>query len=475
MAKVLRENLLRDVQPARIDKERLQSIRTKVLSSDKCIVVLDDDPTGTQTVYDVKVLTVWDVESVVRAFAEGHVFYILTNSRGLGIKDAEKLIREIMINIIEASKITGKDFVIVNRGDSTLRGHYPMESNAIREEIEKRLNRIIHGEIIIPYFKEGKRYTYLDVHYIEDNDWWTPVGESEFAKDLIFGYNSSNLKEWIEEKTFGAINSREVISIDIETIRTKGIEAIVDILMTVENFQKVIVNAIDDSDLEIFVEGLIKAEEKGKNFVYRTAASFVRIRAGIDKRKLLEKNDIITKTAGNGGLVVVGSFVRKSSIQLEHAMESPNATAYEIDAAKLVGSEASRDAEVKRIVTMAENCILSGKTAIIYTSRKLLGADSKDENVNMNISQVISASLVAVVKGIKIPPSYIIAKGGITSSDIATKALGIKETRVLGQIRYGIPVWSVDETLSYIIFPGNVGGEHDLEEIIEELKGGDCT
>ena len=46
------------------------------------IIVLDDDPTGVQTVHDVSVYTDWSPESMESGFAEpGNLFFILTNSR----------------------------------------------------------------------------------------------------------------------------------------------------------------------------------------------------------------------------------------------------------------------------------------------------------------------------------------------------------------------------------------------------------
>jgi uncharacterized protein YgbK (DUF1537 family) len=61
----------------------------------------------------------------------------------------------------------------------------------------------------------------------------------------------------------------------------------------------------------------------------------------------------------------------------------------------------------------------------------------------------------------------LIAKGGITSSDIATKSLKVKLAMVAGSILPGVPVWKLGEEslfpgMHYVIFPGNVGGDDAL-------------
>ena len=68
---------------------------------------------------------------------------------------------------------------------------------------------------------------------------------------------------------------------------------------------------------------------------------------------------------------------------------------------------------------------------------------------------------------------FIIA-GGITSSDVGTKALAVKKANVLGQIKPGIPVWQTGEESKfpmtpYVIFPGNVGEITTLREAVEVL------
>ena len=63
------------------------------------IIVLDDDPTGVQTVHDVSVYTDWSVESMREGFAEKNkLFFVLTNSRGFTEEETIKAHREIVNN-----------------------------------------------------------------------------------------------------------------------------------------------------------------------------------------------------------------------------------------------------------------------------------------------------------------------------------------------------------------------------------------
>ena len=86
----------------------------------------------------------------------------------------------------------------------------------------------------------------------------------------------------------------------------------------------------------------------------------------------------------------------------------------------------------------------------------------------------ISDALTSIVNRLSVRPKFLIAKGGITSSDVGTKGLGVKKALVLGQVAAGVPVWRLGfeskfSGMSYIIFPGNVGKVETLREIVEML------
>jgi len=431
---------------------------------EKKIIVLDDDPTGCQTVHGINVYTTWKVDSLNDAFLEtNNLFYILTNSRSLTPNQTQTLHRELIQNIVKISKKFKCDFDIISRSDSTLRGHYPLEPDVIREELEKN-GKSFNGEFIIPFFKEGGRITEGDVHYIEQGNLKVPAGESEFAKDATFGYKSSNLKEWIEEKTQGAYAAGKVKSISLDILRSDNLEAIVRLISKSEKDQKYVVNATTYEDLEPFVTALKSQELKSKSFIFRTAASFVKVYGAISDKPLLSGNQMRQDNYQRGGLVIVGSHVQKTTMQLNNLINNTKIKAYELDVF------INKDQIIKSIEYIVEelsNNIEKGINSVIYTSRKLLKDPHNDAEKNLKIAVDISNYLVSILDKLSPVPGFIIAKGGITSSDIATKGLRIKKALVLGQILPGIPVWQPDEKskfpkVPYVVFPGNVGEINSL-------------
>jgi len=431
---------------------------------EKKIIVLDDDPTGCQTVHGINVYTTWKVDSLNDAFLEtNNLFYILTNSRSLTPNQTQTLHRELIQNIVKISKKFKCDFDIISRSDSTLRGHYPLEPDVIREELEKN-GKSFNGEFIIPFFKEGGRITKGDVHYIEQGNLKVPAGESEFAKDATFGYKSSNLKEWIEEKTQGAYAAGKVKSISLDILRSDNLEAIVRLISKSEKDQKYVVNATTYEDLEPFVTALKSQELKSKSFIFRTAASFVKVYGAISDKPLLSGNQMRQDKYQRGGLVIVGSHVQKTTMQLNNLINNTKIKAYELDVF------INKDQIIKSIEYIVEelsNNIEKGINSVIYTSRKLLKDPHNDAEKNLKIAVDISNYLVSILDKLSPVPGFIIAKGGITSSDIATKGLRIKKALVLGQILPGIPVWQPDEKskfpkVPYVVFPGNVGEINSL-------------
>ena len=257
------------------------------------VVVLDDDPTGIQTVHGVFVYTDAGMESIrAGLLGEERVFFILTNSRALGEAETVRLHREIGRKVAAAAEELGVEFLLVSRGDSTLRGHYPAETESLREGLEGEGVRV-DGEVICPFFEVGGRFTAGDVHYVEmGGGRLVPAGETEFAKDSSFGYVSSDLKDWVEEKSGGKVKREDVVSVSLEELREYRIGEVADKLMGVEHFGKVVVNAVSYEDLKVFVIALLEALGRGKYFLFRTAASFVKVLGGMEDRALLEGADL---------------------------------------------------------------------------------------------------------------------------------------------------------------------------------------
>ncbi len=438
------------------------------------LVVLDDDPTGVQTVHDVSVYTDWTAESIRAGFAETNkVFYILTNSRGMTVPETTAIHREIAETAAAVAKETGKPYLILSRSDSTLRGHYPLETQMLREGMEKS-GLTVDGEILSPFFKEGGRFTIGNVHYVQQGSELVPAAQTEFAKDKTFGYTKSAIPEYIEEKTGGAYQAADVTCISLDSLRAMDFDGIEAQLMGVRDFGKVCLNAVDYCDLKVFCVALYRAMAKGKRFLFRTAAGLVKVMGGISDKPLLKRRDMVVKETDFGGVVVVGSHTQKTTAQLNELLKLDCVVPVEFDSNKVLDGDEAFYAEVDRCVRAEEEIIRSGKTAVCYTCRKLLTLESDTKESALVRSVKISDGVQSLVARLRITPAFVIAKGGITSSDVGTKALAVRRANVMGQIRPGIPVWQTGgesrfPRTPYVIFPGNTGGETTLREAVEIL------
>ena len=449
-------------------EDLLPAIRRKNAQRPVSIVVLDDDPTGTQTVHNIPVLTNWKLKTITDEFADKTpLFYLLTNSRSLTKAAAVDLASEVGASIFEASRKTHRAFEIISRSDSTLRGHFPAEVDALADVLE--LQQAVC--VIIPFFQEGGRYTINDIHYVKEGQQLVPAADTAFAKDVVFGYHNSDLKWWVEEKTQGRISGTSVQSLSLEEIRKDGPDHIAEKIAGCKPESVCIVNAADYRDLEVVTLGLLQAQQEGKRFLFRTAASFVRVRAGLTARQLLTADEM-NVTGSIGGLVIVGSHVPRSSQQLSHVLQHGNVQSIELNVDKILSPQ-NRDEEIRRSVEFVENALSQGQDVVVYTSRKLI--TGRDNESSLSIGRQISQGLVEIVSSMGVRPRYILAKGGITSSDIATQALGIVRAQVLGQILSGVPVWqsgpeSKFPDMPYVVFPGNVGSIDAISEVIQSFR-----
>lgn len=456
----------------KIDEAAVDELLNKeIAANNKKIVVLDDDPTGVQTVHDVSVYTNWDKESIRQGFKEeNNLFYVLTNSRGFTAEQTARAHREIAAVVDEAAKESGKEYLFISRSDSTLRGHYPLETELLKECYEQNTGKTVDGEILCPFFKEGGRFTIDNVHYVKYGEELVPADETEFAKDKTFGYSTAVMPEYVEEKTKGAYKASDAVCISLEDIRNLDIDKIEEQLMAVKGFNKIIVNAVDYADVKVFCTALYRAMAKGKVFMFRTAAAIVKVMGGVVSQPLLTREQMVVKETKNGGIIVVGSHTDKTTKQVECLKELKNIEFIELDAT-LVKDDEAFEAEVKRCLEKEEACIREGRTVCCYTTRALITADTGDKEDELRLSVKISDAVQSLVGRLNITPSFVIAKGGITSSDVGTKALAVRKANVLGQIRPGIPVWQTGKESKfpmtpYVIFPGNVGEARDRKSVV---------
>lgn len=463
------------VERDRTDADKAEMLLSQAMEGfHKKLVVLDDDPTGVQTVHDVSVYTDWEEESIRNGFEEKEaMFFILTNSRSFSVEETTKVHQDIAARVAKVARELGQDFMIISRGDSTLRGHYPLETQLLADGLTKNEGVVIDGEIICPFFPEGGRYTMDNIHYVKEQDNLVPAGMTEFARDKTFGYKSSDLTEYVEEKTEGKYHKEDCITISLDELNALDVQGIKEKLMSAQNMAKIIVNAVSYADLKVFCAALVLAMKEGKHYMARTAAAFTKVMGRISDQPLLGREQLEGDTK-NGGIVLIGSHVKKTTDQLNCLKELDGQADFMEFQVNTVFEENGLEKEVERTVKAAEEKILSGRTVVIYTSRQLLAPENMTPEEKLHISVKISNAVTSIIGKLSVKPKFIIAKGGITSSDVGTKALRVKKARVMGQVKKGIPVWMTGEEskfpgMPYIIFPGNVGEVSTLKEIVEEL------
>ena len=447
----------------------LAEIRDRIGSHGR-LLVIDDDPTGTQSVHGVPVLTAWSREDLAGALQDAGTVFVLTNSRSLPEREAIAISTEITERAVAIAADAGLELAVASRSDSTLRGHFPQEPEAIADA----LGGEVDGVLLCPCFLEAGRLTIDDVHWVAEDDRLVPSASTTYAEDRSFGYSASNLRRWVEEKTRGAVPADDVLSLGLEDIRRGGPERVREILAEAEARRPVVVNATEYADLEVVVLGLLEAEAAGQTFVYRCGPSFVRVRGGIEPAPPLSADALYARRSGDGhGLVLVGSHVETTTRQLEHALELDGVHARELSVAALL-DPGTRGQEIAGALEEIERH-LPEREVIVYTSRELARAEGSDEA--LDIGRSVSDALVELVQRLDpgLPLAFCVAKGGITSSDIGTRGFGVRRAEVAGQMLPGtISVWILPEDsafpgLPYVIFPGNVGEAETLAEVIERL------
>jgi len=447
--------------------EPLHDIRRLLHRPDHRVVIMDDDPTGTQTVRDVAVITQWSVElltSELRQPAPG--FFILTNSRSLDAAGTTILHRELAHNLRAAAKAAGVSLSIISRADSTLRGHFPLETDILASEMGP-----FHATLLVPYFEAGGRYTLGGIHYVATGDSLVPAAATPFARDATFGYQQSSLRAWVEEKSGGRIVASDVSLLPLELIRSKGPEGVARTLLALPAGSICAADCASQRDAEVLALATMLAAEAARPILCRTAASFVSARLGQSAHPPLSQPPAAPST-GAGGLVIVGSHVPMTANQLGHLRGQLRHAGVELAVPKILHA-AHRKRAIAAAAAQVDKLVQHGQLTVLHTSREVVTGASAEES--LAISRSVSSALVEVVRKLQVRPGFLIAKGGITSSDVATTGLGVRRALVRGQLLPGVPVWRLGAEskfpgLDYVIFPGNVGGESALADAVNLLQ-----
>jgi uncharacterized protein YgbK (DUF1537 family) len=466
-----------ELPPVRVEPDARRRIRRALADAGRRIAVLDDDPTGSQTVHDVGVVTVFEPDEIAAGLSSaGSTCFFLTNTRSLSEADAVALNTRIGRTLFELAARLDAPIDVVSRSDSTLRGHVIAEVRALDAVRREVTGRGFDGVMMVPAYFEAGRFTAGNVHWARVDAEVVPAGKTEFARDATFGYAASDLREFVAEKSGGTIQPGEVLSITLDDIRLGGPRRVAEILTGVTGGAFVVVNAVEYADLDVVVLGLLDAAAAGKSILYRTGPSFVQPLAGLDPRDPLRASDIWPAGhPGGHGLVVVGSHVGLTSRQVAVAQERGGLTEVELDVTAIADS-ARRESHIADVARQVGSA-LDHSDVLLFTSRSLLRG--RDATESLEISRRVSTAVIAVVRGaLAARPAWVIAKGGITSHDVAVRGLGIRRATVLGQLLPGMvsvlrPTDAAPEVVGrpFVVFAGNVGDETTLASVVDLFRG----
>ncbi|MFM7447058.1 MAG: four-carbon acid sugar kinase family protein [Leptolyngbyaceae cyanobacterium] len=432
------------------------------------IIVLDDDPTGSQTVHSCLLLMQWDVETLqIGLQDESSIFFVLTNTRALTPEKAVAVTQQVCRNLKQAIAAAGiSDFLVVSRSDSTLRGHYPLETDIIAEELGP-----FDAHFLTPAFFEGGRVTRDSVHYLKVNGVDTPVHETEFARDSVFAYHHSYLPDYVAEKTRGRLPASQVERFLLADIRA-GVQSR---LLGLHNNQCCVVDAETQEDLNRFATDVLAAAAQGKRFLFRSAASLLTALAALPPQPIAPDEMARYVRNGKPGAVIVGSHVKKTTEQLERLLQQPAVVGVAVDVSQLVDDrEAGRLNLLTEISDRIATIHAEGKTPVIYTSRQELTFDRVQ--TRLDFGEAVSALLMDIIRNLPSDLGFLISKGGITSNDTLSRGLALRTARLLGQVIPGVSMVRTPSThpqfpeLPVVLFPGNVGDSTALATVYQRLS-----
>lgn len=431
------------------------------------IIVLDDDPTGSQTVHSCLLLTRWDVKTLHEALTDASpLFFILTNTRSMDAQSAALItgdvcrnVRAVLDELAQAGETINP--LLVSRSDSTLRGHYPVETDVISRELGP-----FDAHFLVPAFFEGGRITRNSVHYLLVDGQAVPLHETEFARDSVFGYKHSYLPDYVEEKTHARIAASQVERFLLDEIRGN----VEPRLLALADNICCAVDAEQQSDLDNFCAQLTRCAEQGKRFLFRSGASLLTSLAKLPPQPVAAADMVSYTRESQPGAIIIGSHVKKTTAQLQCLLGQPNVTPIEVNVDRVADDYDGLRAEISERAARAH---AAGQHPVIFTSRA--EKPFPDQTSRLAFGERVSALLMDVVRNLPHNLGFLVSKGGITSNDVLSKGLALPTSRVVGQILPGCSVVLCPANhprfphMPVVIFPGNVGDDAALATVFLRL------
>lgn len=423
------------------------------------LVVLDDDPTGVQTLAGIRVLLAWDPERVRAALAGRPSVHLITNTRAL---PAER-VRPFVADAARAALEGAPDAAVVLRGDSTLRGHLLEEYLGVRDVVAPSGRPVL---LLVPALPSAGRVTIGGVHLFDRDGRRTPLHQTEYARDGVFAYSSARLLEWAEERSDGLFRAVAGRELHLDVLRSRGPAAVTDALLALSASGAPAVLAPDaetPDDLEIVAEGYRAATADRALVIVRCAPTFVGVLAGSTAPGLVPP-----PSARDGVLVVCGSYVPQSTRQLSQLLAARPRSLVEADVVALAGDEPS--SEVAVLAKEVSRRLAADRLAVLATPRERPAGTT-----GLDAGERIAAGLARVVAAVSPIPSTVVAKGGITAAVTLRDGVGAAEADVVGPVAPGVSLWSARRPdggeLDYLVVPGNVGGDDQLARLVDAVSG----
>lgn len=411
-------------------------------------IVLDDDPTGTQSATGVTVLLDCDADRLTAALTAADSVYVQTNSRALHEADAVVLARRIRADGEAAAARLGEPVRFVLRGDSTLRGHVFAETEVFLPD---------EGIILfVPAFPDGGRTTVDGVHYVRVDGVDVPAHRSEYAADPVFPFSTSVLVDYVAEKS-----QRVGIAVPLSVVHGGGLE---ELLIGAPSGSVVLPDAAAAADIEAIAAATDAAMRAGRNIVVRSAAPLAAVLAGVASDGLLPRP--LTTDPGPV-LLVCGSHTAGATAQLAPIVAANGAPAVVDTAAALREPTTAGAAAAKA----ARSGLVRTGLAVLTSER-----DRSQAHNTLDHGEKVMTALTTAVRELLPDVEVVVAKGGITSAEVAHTGIGASSAYVLGQVLPGVSVWRLrshdDRELLYVVVPGNVGGPDTLVSVLDALQLG---
>lgn len=423
------------------------------------LIVLDDDPTGAQAVVGVPVLLRWDEATLEEALADAPpAVHLVTNSRAFPPDRAY----EVVLDAARTALRVDPAAPLLLRGDSTLRAHFLEEYRALRDASFPGQDAVV---LLVPALPAAGRVTIGGVHHLVRGGRRIPLHETEYARDPSFAYRDARLLDWAEERSAGFFRAAEGVEVGLDELRRQGSSRLAEVL--IQRVRQggagvVVPDAETVEDLEIIAEAYRIADaECARSIVVRSAPTLVGVLGGN-----AAPGSTALPAAGAGVVVICGSHVPLTTRQVQALTWRFPGTLVEVDLDAMTGPDADR--EVVRIGEEASGRLSATRLAVVATPREVPG-----DGWDLERGEMLAWNLGRVLQHVAPRPGVVLAKGGITSAVTVQAGLGARRADVVGPVADGIALWDVHandgQRYPYIVFPGNVGDDATLRELVERI------